>query len=71
MTINGQQAIKVPDKSEQAKFQNYHRQLQAPFVYTLILKQLPKKFNHVNQMIMIHIRKFIKNTPTVHCRLLL
>ena len=32
ITINGEQAIKMPEKGSTIKFENYHRQLQAPFV---------------------------------------
>jgi len=32
IVINGEQAIKMPQKGEKIKFQNYSRQLQAPFV---------------------------------------
>lgn len=30
--MNGKQAIKMNEKGETVKFQNYHKQLQAPFV---------------------------------------
>ena len=32
MTINGKQAVKMPEKGKTIKFQNYHRQLPVPFV---------------------------------------
>ena len=32
ITINGKQAIKMPEKGEQVYFKNYHKQLNAPFV---------------------------------------
>lgn len=31
IVVNGQQAIKMPEKGEAIKFQNYNRQLQALF----------------------------------------
>ena len=31
-TINGKQAIKMPRKGSKLKFQNFHKQLQVPFV---------------------------------------
>ena len=32
MVINGEQAIKMPEKGEKIMFQNYHKQLPVPFV---------------------------------------
>ena len=44
-------------------FKNYHKQLQA-LLYTLILKQLPKRFKVVHQTTTIHSLKRTKSTDT-------
>ena len=32
ITINGKQAIKMPNKGEKVQFKNFHKQLEVPFV---------------------------------------
>ena len=32
ITVNGKQAINMPNKGEKVQFENYHKQLEVPFV---------------------------------------
>ena len=43
IVINGEQAIKMPQKGETVKFQNYQRQLQAPFVIPADFEAITEK----------------------------
>ena len=65
ISINGEQAIKMPEKGDKVYFKNYHKQLSVPFVIYAHLKLLQKKHKDVNQTMTNHIPKPIKNILTV------
>lgn len=66
MVINSQQPIKMPNKCKKIMFKFIKDNYKHHLSYMQILKQLPKKFNHANLMMMFHIQKLIKNTQTVY-----
>ena len=57
--ITENKQAKCLKKGEQVKLQNYHKQLQAHFEMKQFLKQLPKKFSHVSQIVMTLIKNWI------------
>ena len=63
--INGEQAIKMPEKGLKVKFTNFHKQLPVPFVIYADVEALTEKVHVVSQTMIIHILNFIKNTQTV------
>ena len=50
ITINGKQAVKMPDKKNNIlKFENYHKQLQVPFVIYADFETITKKIDGCGQ----------------------
>ena len=47
LTVNGKQAIKMPNKAEKVQFNNYHKQLEVPFVIYADFKAIVEKINGV------------------------
>ena len=45
LTINGEQAIKMPDKGSKVKFTNYNKQLEAPFVIYADFEAITEKID--------------------------
>ena len=61
--INGEQAVKMPDKGEELRFQNHHKQLLVLFVLYADFEE--DKCMNVNQIMMNHTLKLIKIIRTV------
>ena len=66
ITINSEQAIKMPEKGDNIlKYNNFHKQLPVPLSFMLILKRPLKKYKVVNQIMINHIQKLIRLMKTV------
>ena len=61
--INGEQAVKMPYKGEELRFQNHHKQLLVLFVLYADFEE--DKCMNVNQIMMNHTPKLIKIIRTV------
>ena len=47
LTVNGKQAIKMSNKSEKVQFNNYHKELEVPFVIYADFERIVEKINGV------------------------
>ena len=65
ISINGKQAINMPEKGDKVYFKNHHKQLPVPFVIYADLKLSQKKYKDVSQTMKNHTQKLIKNTQIV------
>ena len=64
--VNGTQAIKMPSKNDNIlKFNNFHKQLQVPFVIYADFEAITEKYMVANQKITNHILKHTKSIQTV------
>lgn len=62
IVINGQQAIKMPDKDNNIlKFQNFHKQMPMPLVIDADFEAITEKYKAVYQIIQNHTQNHIKN----------
>ena len=66
ISINGVQAIKMPEKGDKVYFKNHHKHYyQYHLSFMLILKLLQKKYKDVSQTMKNHTQKLIKSTQIV------
>ena len=49
ITVNGKQAINMPNNGEKVQFKNYHKQLQVPFVIYADFEAIVEKIHGVKQ----------------------
>ena len=65
-TVNGKQAIKVPEKDNNVlRYNSFHKQLPVPFVICTDFEAITKKYRVARQTMIIHTPKPIKPIVTV------
>ena len=65
ISINGEQAIKMPVKRSKIKFMNFHKQQAVPFVIYADFEAITEKIQACKLMMINHILKLIKSMQTV------
>ena len=65
ISINGKQAINMPEKGDKVYFKNHHKQLPVPFVIYADFEALTEKYKDVSQTMKNHTQKLIKSTQIV------
>ena len=65
LSINGKQAINMPEKGDKVFFKNYHKQLPVPFVIYADFEALTEKIQGCRQIMKNLTQKLIKSTQIV------
>ena len=65
ISINGKQAINMPEKGDKVYFKNHHKQLPVPFVIYADFEALTEKYMDVSQTMKNYTQKLIKSTQIV------